>query len=99
MAAVIDDPNEQEEGPRRNSVIQHLVDRAFQSLYGKAEDAQNDESQMADRRVRHELLHVGLNHCDKSAIDDSHDREHGNQRREKMADVRSEEHTSELQSL
>ncbi len=75
MAALVEKAYQDEQSAGRDAVVEHLVHRAVEALLRKGEDAQHDKPEMADRRIRHQLFHVGLNHRDQRAIDDSDDRE------------------------
>ncbi len=55
-------------------MIQHLVDRAIQAQLREREDSEDDETEVADRGVRDQLLHVRLHHCDQGAVDDADNR-------------------------
>ena len=64
-----------------DAVVQHLVDRALHALHVQRADAEHDEAEVADARVGHQLLHVGLHHRHQRAVDDADD----GQRRERRA--------------
>ena len=51
-------------------------DRAIESDLRKREDSQDDEAQVAHRRVSHQLLHIGLHHGHQRAVQNSDDGEH-----------------------
>ena len=76
MAPLVKQPHEHEQGARGNAVAQHLVDRAIQAHLCKREDPQDDKAEVAHRRVRHQLLHVGLHHGHQRAVNDPDDRQH-----------------------
>jgi len=75
VTTLVDHPNKEEERARGDPVIQHLVNRALDTLRGEAEDSQNHESQMTDRGIRHQFLEVRLDHRDKRTVNDPDDRQ------------------------
>jgi hypothetical protein len=83
VAPIRQHADDQEERARADAVGDHLVDGPLRALHVHGRDAQDDEPEMADARVRHELLHVGLHHRDERAVDDA---DHG-QRREQRREV------------
>jgi hypothetical protein len=68
-------PEQHEERAGGDAVVEHLVDRAVDAGLGEAEDAEHDEAEVADRRIRDQLLHVRLHHRDQRAVDDADDGE------------------------
>ena len=76
VAAVREHADDHEERAGADAVVQHLVDRALQP--SSREQAEHDEPEVADARVRDQLLHVGLDHRDERAVDDADHGEHGN---------------------
>ena len=76
MPALVEQADEDEQRTGRDAMIQHLVNRAIETQLREAEDAENDEAQVAHRRIRHQLLHIGLHHGHERAIDDADNRQH-----------------------
>ena len=58
-------------------------------------DAEHDEAQVADARIRHELLHVRLHHRDERAVDDA---DHRQRRRGTARSTRRPPGTAETRS-
>ena len=83
VAPVRQHPDDQEEPAGADAVVQHLIHGALHPLRVHRRDAEDDESKMADARVRDELLHVGLHHRDERAVDDADDRQQRQPRRER----------------
>ena len=75
MGALVDDPDEEEQGARDDAVGDHLEDRALQPLLVEDEDAERHEAHVADRRVGDEPLEVGLAHGHDGSVDHPDDRE------------------------
>ncbi len=75
MASLIEETDQQEERPGRNTVIQHLVNGAVEADLGEREDTQHHESEVADRRIRHQFLHIRLHQSHQAAVHDADDRE------------------------
>jgi hypothetical protein len=73
MPAVRQHADHEEQPARADAVRQHLIDGALHALHVHGADAQHDEAQVAHRRIGHQLLHVGLDHRDERAVDDSDD--------------------------
>ncbi len=71
VAAVVEHADEKEEGAGRESVIDHLQQRALPGDLVEGEESQHDESEMGDRGVGDQLLHVDLRPGDQGAVDDS----------------------------
>ena len=63
-------PTRQNSAAGADAVRQHLVGRALHALHVHRRDAEDHEAHVADRRIRHQLLHVGLHHRDQRAVDD-----------------------------
>ena len=82
--------DDEEEPAGADAVVQHLIDGALHALRVHRGDAEHDEPEMADARIRDELLHVGLHHRDQRAVDDADDREDGEIRREERGGERKE---------
>ena len=78
VAPVVEHAHHEEEGARRDAVVQHLVDGAHHRRRGEGGDAEHDEAEVGDRRIGHELLQVGLHEGDEGAVDDA---DHGQARR------------------
>ena len=75
MAAFIENACQHEESAGGDSVRQHDEDGAIQSGRGEAEDSKHDESEVTDRRIGDQLLHVRLHQRDQRAIDDANQRQ------------------------
>ncbi len=90
MAALVDDPHEQEQAARDEPVVDHLQHGALEALLLEDEDAQRHEAHVADRRVGDELLEVGLDQGHDRAIDDGDERQHDDGHREGLRGVREE---------
>ena len=73
MAALVKEADQDEERAGGDAMVQHLVDRAVEALLREGEDSEHDKSKVAHRRIRHQLLHVGLHHRDQRAINDADD--------------------------
>jgi len=65
------DSRQHEEPAGGYAMGQHDEHGAVQPHLRKAEDAEHDESEVADRRIGDQLLHVGLHHGDQRAVDDA----------------------------
>jgi len=71
--AVIHHANAEEHGCRNKAVADHLDQRAFNGvliefLAGEHEKAQRHKAHVRNRRVRHQLFHVGLHQGDKADV-------------------------------
>ena len=81
MPALVQKPDQHEQCARRDAVVQHLVNRPVKADLRKREDPEHDESQMAHRRVSHQLFHIGLYHRHQRAINDADNRQRHNPHR------------------
>jgi hypothetical protein len=80
VPALVEDADEEEEGARRDAVVQHLVDAAGEPLRRDREEAEHHEAEVRDGRVGDEPLHVALHERHQGAVHDPdhrHDREEG----------------------
>ena len=75
MATLVQNADDQEQRAGRDSVIDLLQDRSAQAKRRKGEDAQRAEAEMANRGIRHQLLHILLHERNECAVDDGNDRE------------------------
>ena len=75
VPALVHNADDQEERAGRDAVVDLLQHRAAQARWVQREDSQGAEAQVADRRIRHQLLHVLLHQGDQRAVDDADDRE------------------------
>ncbi len=82
MPPVVDHADEEEEGAGREAVVHHLYDPALQALGSEGEDAENDEAEVTDGRVRHKSFQVRLHGRHDRAVDDPDDRQAGHPRGE-----------------
>ena len=73
---LVDHADEEEQRAGRDAVVDHDHQRALHALHGEREDAEHHEAEVADRRVRDELLEVGLHERHERAVDDADHREH-----------------------
>jgi hypothetical protein len=69
-------------------VRDHLYDRAFHAELIEDEEAERHETHVRDRRIRDQLLHVGLHHRDQTDVDHRDQRQRNDDRREEVACVR-----------
>ena len=66
-------PTPKEERAGRNAVVEHLVDRALDRGGIEREDSEDDEAQVADRRIGHQAFQIGLHGRDECGVDDADD--------------------------
>ena len=90
VPAVVEEADEEEEGARRDAVVQHLVDGADEPDGRERGDAEHHEAEVRDRRVGDELLEVGLHERDERPVDDPDHGEDADRRRELHRRVREE---------
>ena len=82
MHAVVEHADDQEQRGRYDAVAQHLNQRALDPLGGRGEDADGDEAHMRHRGIGDQLLHVLLRERHQRGVDDGHDAEGVDERRE-----------------
>jgi hypothetical protein len=75
VPTVVQHAHQEEEGPRRDPVVQHLVDRSHEAGRGKGGDPEHHEPEVGDRGVGDELLEVGLDEGDEGPVEDPDDGE------------------------
>ncbi len=90
VAAVIEHPDEQEEGAGRETVVDHLEQGALPGDLVEGEEAEHDESEVGDRGVGDQLLHVDLGPGDQRAVDDADQRQADDPGRELGRGLREE---------
>ncbi len=87
---LVDDAHAQEEGAGDEAVVDHLQDGPVHGLLLEDEDAQRHEAHVADGAVGDQLLEVGLDDGDDGAVDDGDEREHDDERRERLRGIGEE---------
>ena len=90
VAPLVEHPHQEEQRARGEPVIEHLVQRTFQTLAVPREQPQHDEAQVAHRRVGDQLLEIGLHHGHQRAIDDADDRQQQEHRQGGLRRLREE---------
>ena len=75
MTPLIQIADQHEQRAGGDAVIQHLIHRAVEPLLREGKNAEHDESQVAHRGIRHQLLHVGLHQGDQRSVNDAGDGE------------------------
>ena len=73
---LVDHADQEEQRARAQAVVDHLQDAALDALRVEGEQAEHDETQVADRGIGDQLLDVGLGVGDRRAVDDADDRQH-----------------------
>ncbi len=73
MPPLIEEADQDEQRAGGDAVGQHLVHRAIESLLRERKNSKHDETQVAHRGIRHQLLHIGLHHRHQRAVDDADD--------------------------
>ena len=71
VAALVDHPDEEEQGAGREAVVDHLQDRALQALGREGEGAEHDEAEVGHRRVGDQPLEVLLHRGHDRGVDDA----------------------------
>ena len=79
---VVDDAHHHEESGRDEAVAQHGDDAALDPERVWGEQADGDDAHVRHGRVGDQLLHVALHQGDQRGVDDRHDREREDERRE-----------------
>ena len=82
VAALVDHPDEEEQGAGGDAVVDHLQHAALQALGGERERAEHDEAEVGDRRVGDQPLQVLLHGGADRAVDDADHAERDQQRGE-----------------
>ena len=82
VASLVDHADEEEQRAGRDAVVDHDHQRALHALHGEREDAEHDEAEVADRRIRDELLEVRLDERHERAVHDADHRQPEDGRRE-----------------
>src|SRR5579883_907599 len=77
MAAIVKHTDEEEKRAGGDAVGEHLINRALHGNRMEGEDAEDDESQVADGGVGDEFFQVRLHKRDERAIDDADDGQNG----------------------
>ena len=75
VAALVDHPDQEEEGAGGQPVVDHLEHPAGDALGREGEDAEHDEAQVGDRRVGDQPLEVLLHGGHDGAVGDADDGE------------------------
>ncbi len=75
VAALVDHPEQEEQGTGRDAVVDHLEHTALDALAGEGEGAQGDEAEVGDRGVGDEPLDVLLHRGHHGAVEDADDAE------------------------
>ena len=80
-------------------MVEHLIDRALHALQVHRAETEDHEPEMADARVRDQLLHVWLHHRHQRAVDDADDGEEGDDRRHRERCLRKERKREAQQAI
>ena len=75
VAAFIEEADQQEECTGRNAVVQHLIDGAIETHLREGENAQHHKAKVADRGIRHQLFHIGLDHGNQRTVNNTDNRQ------------------------
>ena len=79
VAPLVDDADQQEQGAGADAVVDHLDDAAGDALGVEGEDAEHQETHVADAGIGDEALHVALRHGHQGAVQDADDRQRGHE--------------------
>ena len=90
MAALVDHADHQEQPAGDDAVAHHLDDGALDADQIEADEPEHHVAEVADRRVGDDLLDVGLHPREAGAVDDAHDRQRHDERRELAGGVGKE---------
>ena len=90
VAALVDHPDHQEETAGDEPVTHHLHHGALDADEIEADQSEHHVAQVADRRVRDDLLDVGLHERQARAVQDAHDRERPEHGREEPCRIREQ---------
>ena len=90
MAPVIQHPYQHEERAGRNTVIDHLVDGAFDAPEVEGKNAEHDEAEVSHGRIGDQFFQVRLDHGDKRTVEDTDDGENTDEGRKLLGCVGEE---------
>ena len=96
---VIQHADAQEQRAGNEAVRDHLQQRAFHAVIVEDEQAQRDETHVRDRRIRHQLLHVGLGQRHQADVHHRDQRQRDHHAGQMMAGIRHDRYRETQKSV